>query len=488
MRKIRVLAGAIVLVGVSYTASAWYVGKQAEVAIADAVAQANDRVASLLGPDLTPSRFNIEIRDYERGVFSSVAHYVIYTRDADGSPLEYVLQDHLQHGPFPLAQLRSGSFTPMLAYSQADMVVTPSVASWFDADQGKTPLSIQTRVGFKGNGTSQWTFAPFETSRADQRVSFSGGYLRIDFSDGFGHNVARGQFDAYALIDSARDEKIEVRDISLDSTSRSSGAGHFQQHSVFGIKALTLSGAAGGSPVSVDGFSMELSSQQEKSNFDGQLGYDAQRITVDGDDLGQMTLSASVAHLNIDALTDLQTAYAAMAQERGPDTEPGFLLTEEEQLVLQNTLRPLLSGGPAFNIDSLAWKNTSGQSQASASIVMRDPGETDDANMLAMLRELIARAKLDLAIERSMIVGLFQQVGADDAKDSAQAGQLGGMLFDNYAQLLSEMGVARLDNSTLTVSLDASPVDDTVVFNGETLTMDQLLMRLMVFALLPMSF
>lgn len=488
MRKITVLAGAVVLVGVAYTASAWYVGKQAQVAIADAVEQANDRAVRMLGPDLTPARFNIEIRSYERGVYSSTAHYVIHTSDADGSPLEYVLQDRLQHGPFPLAQLRSGSFSPMLGYSQADMVVTPNVARWFDAEQGQTPLSIRTRVGFGGHGTSLWAFAPFETSHADQRVSFSGGYLKIDFSDGFGDNVARGHFDAYALIDSAKDEKIEARDISLDSTSQSAGAGHFQQHSAVGIKALTISGGAGGSPVSVDNLSIELTSKQEKNQLDGQLRYDAQRILVDGDDLGQMTLSGSVARLNIEALADLQTTYAAMAQQRGPDTEPGFLLTEEEQLVLQNMLRPVLSAGPAFNVDSLVWKNTSGQSRASASIVMRDPGETDDANMLTVLRELIASAKLDLSVERSMIVALFQQVGTDDAADPIQAGELGGMLFDDYAQLLTEMGVARLDNNMLTLSLDASPIDDTVVFNGETLTMDQFMMRLMVLILLPTSF
>lgn len=487
MNKTTVIAGVIALAGVAYSGSAWYVGKQAQATIENGVQQANERVASLLGPDLTPTRFRIEIRDYRRGVFSSEAQYVIHTVDSQGKPLEYVLQDHLQHGPFPAALLRTGSVKPMLAYSQADMVVTPSVASWFDASQTRTPLNIQTRVGFGGNGTSHWTFAPFETSQADQRVSFSGGYLQIDFSDDFSDNVARGHVDLYAIIDTARDEKLEVRDMRLDSRNQVLAKGHIQQDSNIVIKTLTISGAAGASPVMVDDLRVGLSSKQENKLLDGQLSYDAKRIVIDGEDLGQMTLSGSIARLNVEALADVQAKYAAMAQQRGPGTEPGFMLTEAEQLILQKALRPLLSVGPEVAIDSAVWKNAAGRSQASAAIVMRDPGDTEYANMLEVLRDLIANAKLDLSIERSMVVGLFQQAGAGDGADPTQAGEIGGLLFDDYAQLLVEMGVARLDNDTLTLALDASPADDVVVFNGETLTTDQFLMRLMWLVLLPMS-
>lgn len=487
MRKTTVLASALVLAGMAYTGTSWYVGKQAQAAIGDAIVQANERVASLLGPDPGSARFRIEIRSYQRGLFTSSAQYVIHTLDSDGKPLEYVLQDELQHGPFPADLLHSGSFAPMLAYSQADMLVTPSVANWFDASQGKTPLSIRTRVGFGGNGSSHWTFAPFETARADQRVSFSGGYLQMDFSDGFDDNIAHGHFDVYAVTDSALDEKVEVRDISLDSRNQVLSGGHVQQHSRIAIKSLTISGAAGGSPMSVNDLGIELSGKQENNLLDGQLVYDAQRILVDGDDLGQMTLSGSVARLDIKALTNVQALYSGMAQQRGPGTGPGFLLTEKEQLVLQDALRPLLGAGPSFAIDSLVWKNASGESRASAAMVLRDPGDTADANMFEVVRELIARAELDLSIERSMVVGLFQAAGAGDGADPTQAGELGGMLFDDYARHLMEMGLARLEDNTLTLTLDASPEDDTVVFNGETLTTEQFLMRMMWLVLMPMS-
>src|SRR5690625_5125463 len=99
MKKTTIIAVVIVLVGGTYSGSAWYVGKQAQQSITHAVAQTNERAVHVLGPDLTGNRFRIDILDYQRGVFTSTAQYVIHTVDAHGKPMEYVLQDYIQHGP-----------------------------------------------------------------------------------------------------------------------------------------------------------------------------------------------------------------------------------------------------------------------------------------------------------------------------------------------------------------------------------------------------
>lgn len=475
MKKTTVVVGVIALAGIAYVGSSWYVGKEAQQAIADGVDQANARVVKMLGPDLTGTRFSIEIRDYQRGVFTSTAQYVIRTVDSDGQPMEYVLQDNLQHGPFPPAALREGKFAPVLAYSQAQMVVTPAVQEWFDAQQGQTPLRIDTQVGFGGQGTSVWTFAPVEISRAERRVSFSGGHVRVDFTDGFNNNVANGHFDVYALTDSMTGEKVEVRDISLRSATEMTGTRQFDHQSAAQVRTLTVSGDADTQPIAIDGLDVKLSSTQAEGFLDAQLRYDAAHILVDGVDLGQMTAAGAVAKLNMDALTDLQQTYAAMAEQRGPDTEPGFLLTEEEQLLLQDKLRPVLAAGPTVSLEPVFWKNSSGQSQASAFIALRDPGRLDTANAMHALRELVANARLELAVDRAMVVELFQHAGAAEG-DRTQAGEFGGQLFDEYADLLTQLGLARLIDNTLSLSLDASPAEDRIILNGETMTTEQLMM------------
>lgn len=475
MKKTTLALGIVVLAGAAYAGSAWYVGKQAQTTIREGVTQTNDRVLKMIGPDLNSSHFNIEIRDYERGVFSSTAQYVVHTRDSDGSPIEYVLQDHLQHGPFPWAALSEGKLAPMLAYSQAQMQVTPAVQEWFDAHQGQTPLSIKTQVGFDGRGVSYWMFSPFEISRDQRRVSFSGGYIEIVFSNEFNNNVATGHFDLYAFTDSVTGEKVEVRDISLNSTTERMADRQIEHRSTAQIKTFTVAGSPDTQPVEMNELDVEVSSAQKGGFLDAHVRYDIARILVEGADLGQMTASGSITQLNLDALSRLQASYAEMAAERGPDTEPGFLLTQDEQLVLQEMMRPILAAAPTIAVDPVVWKNSSGQSQASVFLALRDPGELDSANAARLLQKMLANAKLDLAVDRAMVVEFFQQVAASEDTDRSQAGESGGQLFDEYADLLTQLGITQLENNTLTLALDAFPSEDKIVLNGEAMTTEQLM-------------
>lgn len=476
MRKTKVVLGGVALIIVAYSGSAWYVGKEAQKAIVQGVDQANERVVKMLGPDLGSTHFNVQIRDYQRGVFSSTAQYVIQTTSSYGEPMEYVLQDNLQHGPFPLSALRVGKLSPMLAHSQVDMLITPDVEDWFDLRQGQTPLHIETQLGFGGKGFSQWTLAPFEASRAERHVSFSGGHVRVVFNDGFNNNSATGHVDSYVLNDHVTGEKIELRDISLSGTAQIIAEGQFDHHSQAQINTLTITDDAGTSPVVIEDLDVSLSSEQRAGFLDAQWRYDFNRILLAGEDLGHMTAGGALKTLNLEALSDLQVTYAEMAAQRGPDTEPGFLLTPQEQLVLQEKLRPILAAEPSFFIEPLVWKNAAGQSQASASIVMRDPGETQDANVVEVLREAIATAKLDMTISRSMVVQFFQQAGLGDDVDPTQSGELGGQLFDEYAELLTQLGLVKRDSNSVSLSLDATPSEDKIILNGEEMTTEQLFM------------
>lgn len=476
MRKITLSLGIVAVLAAAYVGSSWYVGKEAQTAIVRTVDQANERFVKMLGPDLSSAHLNVTIRDYQRGVFSSTANYVIHTVDSEGEPLEYVMQDHLQHGPFPLAALRDGKFKPMLAYSQAAMVVSPSVQKWFDLKQGRTPLRIDSQVGFGGQGVSQWTFAPFEAIHDEDHVSFSGGHIRVVFSDGFNNNVATGHFDHYVMTDSVSGEKVEVRDIGLNSTTKTGTGSEINHHSKAHVKSLAVTGDSESSPAVIEDLSIDLSSTQKSSLLDARLQYDFARILIDGNDLGQMKLGVSLDHLNVDALSELQSTYALMMQKRGPDTEPGFDLTDEEQAILQDKLRPILAAEPSLSIEPVTWKNSGGQGSASALVQLRDPGEIEDMNADELIRKLITRVKLDLAVSRPMVVQLFQQIRADDDADPAQADDLGGQLFDEYAELLTKAGLMVRQDDVLTLSLEAVPADDRVALNGETMTTEQLTM------------
>lgn len=476
MKKVMGTVGAVVIVGLIYAGSSWYVGSKAEDAIADAVHQSNERIATLLGSGPAGDRFNIEIRRYDRGVFSSTAEYVIHTVDALGEPVEYVISDHLGHGPFPVTALRAGRLSPMLAYSQADMVVTPSVQRWFDPQQAPTPLHISTQVGFGGAGTSAWTFAPFETNHEGKQVSFSGGELHIEFTDRFNNSVATGHVQALVIADDANGEKVEVRDITLHSTTVMQARDQVDQRSSVGITSLTIAGEPQTEAVRVDDLDIELHSVQKGSIIDATLRYDLAGIALDDAQLGQLTFNGAVKQLDVRALASLQDAYAAISQRRGPDAEPGFELTPDEQAELVQHMLPLLATGPSITLDPLTWTNGGGQSDASASIVLRRPSASENLNADDLLRELVDRATLSLSVSRPMVVQLFEQVGTGQDANPGQAGQMGGLLFDQYAELLARTGLMTRQGDVLSLSIDVVPATNQVVLNGETMTMEHFMM------------
>lgn len=484
MKKTPVLLGAVVAVGALYVGSTWYVGKQAQQAIEQGVAQINERVVKMLGPDLSASQFHIQIEAYERGVLSSSGRYVIHTSDSDGQPMQYVMHDHLQHGPFPLDLLKKGVFAPQLGYSRAQMEVTPAIREWFDASEADTPLAAETRVGFGGQGISTWAFAPFELERGQQHISFSGGTLQVAFNKGVNNNTASGQFDRYSMVDSALGEHIELRNIQLGSTTREVAAGHFEHHSTARVKLLTFWVNHDMQPVHIEDLDVALASTQQQHLLDAGIRYDAARILVEGSDLGRMTASGAVNRLDIPALTALQNTYAELARKHGGDPNEPFEPTLEEQQLLEAQLRPILAAGPRLVLDPLEWTNPAGRVHANASVSLRDPGDVDDAFLPEVLRQLVDSASLHLSVDRAMVVELFRQVAGGNEDEQEQAGEFGGMLFDQYAEILGGIGLATLSNGTLSLSLEATPGEDRFVLNGDVLTTDQLMILMLGLMLL----
>ena len=52
MKKSTGVSGVIIILGIAYVGASWYIGKQAQTMIEQAVEQANQRLVGVLGPDL----------------------------------------------------------------------------------------------------------------------------------------------------------------------------------------------------------------------------------------------------------------------------------------------------------------------------------------------------------------------------------------------------------------------------------------------------
>ena len=217
MKRSAGIAAVIALMAVAYTGASWYVGKRAQTTVEELVDQANDRVAKALGADLSGTGVKFAISEYKRHVFSSDIIYTLQFNESNGKPAEYLLSDHLQHGPFPVGAVKQGDFVPSLAISNIQLIPSAITKKWFESLKGESPVAARTRIGFVGAGESTWHFKPLNIVDQGQTTKFSGGTVDISVYNDFRDSEANGYFDAFSVLSSASGESLELKGIKINS-------------------------------------------------------------------------------------------------------------------------------------------------------------------------------------------------------------------------------------------------------------------------------
>ncbi len=475
MKKSAGVIGAVVILGGAYLGATWYVGKQAQTELERVVAQANDRLLKVLGPDLGGSGIKLEITDYQRRFFSSDVAYSLHLKDEDGKPVDIKLRDHLQHGPFPLDALRSGDFTPMLAYSQAQLVATPATQKWFDSQQGASPLRAETRVGFGGTGKSVWTFAPAELIEGGDKLGFSGGSIEMSFSNDFNDNTATGKFASFTLANAQTGENLDIRNIQATSQTTMAAENDVKTQSSATIDTLVMGRAAEGA-VTIEKLSVNLDSQQKDKLLDGALRYDFGRVAVGDIDLGSISVGGKARQLDVAALTALAGEYDAIQARHGAAGDQDLVLTDAEEAALRARLMAVLASNPSLAIDPLVWKNAKGESQASLQVDLASPAGAPEQRVDVLLAETLKRVKLDLALSKPMFIQAFGQAQGD-AQQKLQMEMLGAMIYDQYTGRLRDAGLIKVDGDNAAAAILYE--NDSVDVNGQAMPVAEFMQRAM---------
>ncbi len=474
MKKSSGVIGAVVILGVAYLGTTWYVGKEAQTTIERVVTQANERLVKLLGPDLSGSGLKIEINNYQRHFFSSDVTYTIHLKDEDGKPIDLKLQDHLQHGPFPLAALRSGEFRPMLAHSRAQLIASPASQKWFDSQQGKSPLTVETEVGFGGSGKSVWTFAPTELAEGSEKLSFSGGSINMDFSNDFNDNTAAGQFASLSLVNPERGQNFTLKNIKGHSTTTLGGQNEVTTQSTATIDALAIGEAA--EAVTIEELTINLESRQKDKLLDGSLRYDFGRLMVGGIDLGSISVGGKTRQLDVAALAALASEYDAIQAKRGSADDQELTLTQEEETLLHKRGMAVLASSPSLSIDPLIWKNDKGESRALLQVDFVSPanGQSQPADVL--LAEILKRVELDLTVSRPMFLQAFTQAQGDD-QQKQQMEMLGALIYDQYVARLRDAGLVKVDGDAAAAKVLYE--NNSIDVNGQAMPVSEFMQRAM---------
>ena len=177
-----IVVGAVVAVAAIGVGGAWYTGNQLPSVLDESIKQANADMAKTL-PALGLDA-SIELLSLDRQFFSSNARYrITFNGSLDGEApqqFELVINDRIEHGPFPLSRLKAFKLLPVMATSNYALETSPALEHWFAASHGKSPVEGQASLGYDRSVSGNLRLNPVQVALdEDSNLDFSG--LNIDF-------------------------------------------------------------------------------------------------------------------------------------------------------------------------------------------------------------------------------------------------------------------------------------------------------------------
>ncbi|MDI9765842.1 YdgA family protein [Pantoea dispersa] len=489
MKKTKVAVGVIVALGVIWTGAAWFTGKQLESHMDEMLQNANSQI-NAYAPN---SRLTLSYQDYQHGVFSSKTKLVIQaSSQTEDNPLlkpgqSIVLNETIDHGPFPFAQLKRGNLIPSMASVHTELENTDAVKKLFELTQGKSLVNADTRVGYSGATDTALHLLPVDYSNAQtgDRLATNGGTLNVS-ADSKGDKVSlQGDFSSIAV------------------TSKN----QLQQPVLFTLNGLKLGGDTHLSPegvrvgdqtITLDKLDASINGQEGltlekldgKSSFDnkdgkigGQIDYQVDNISLQKQPFGEAKLAMKFAQFDAQAVKTFSDQYNAQMQDLL--NQPGVVddpirYQASVQTILRNNLPTLLKGSPTVSVAPLSWKNDKGESTFNLNVGFNDPATVtgEPQSLGAAVDRVLKTLDGKLSINMPMATEVMRHVGLAEGYQGDDAQKLADQQVKGLAAMGQMFRLTQQQDDNITTSLQYA--NGQVTMNGDKMTLEQFLSRYML--------
>jgi uncharacterized protein YdgA (DUF945 family) len=483
MRKaISVVAGVVVVVGVAWTAGAWYTGQRLEDVVRQRVDESNARLQTLF----PGGRAALSLDRLDRHLFSTDVLLRLHVRTGGGpqgqpaAPEDVIeIASHVGHGPFPLERLKHGELMPVMAAGAFGLQENDTVRPWFQLTKGIPPVSGRAVVGYTQAVFGTVRVEPVQMVRDDAALDFSG--LMLDFAqDPDKRTRLDGAIDklSFKMTREPASAQADVDGVTLASDMRPGPADLQVGSTTLTIKRLNLA-PAGHAPIALTGYTQRTEASDDNGALALHAAYDIAMLNVAGKDIGTVQVSLGAKRLAPEALKSLVTLYGRLwsrgmeqAQADGtgktPPSEPA--LTPEEQALALSARSALLAGNPNFYIDPIVLKTPRGEARFTLNLDLGDPGSADrpiDDRIAQALRKLDARASLAQPLLAGLLSDNMQRDGMDAAAADAQSQALAAVI----GKAAAGSGYATVQGSDIVSTLHYA--DKVVDLNGNKMPLDQ---------------
>lgn len=461
-KSVKVAVG-VIAIALAYSGASWYMGKKLESEISQHIQTFNDYAKTQLNVASNGSEFQLNLTHYDRGIFNSRVHYELLIGEQE-DPVQLLLNDQLQHGPFPIKALFNGHVAPALAFSHVELEKNAPVQRWFEATKGVNPLQAKSVISLDGSVNSVIDIA--ETAIEEDGTLFHSAKSTVDV-----HYKAKAQeLKISGLLPSLRLE--EPHDGSLLTL----GPLHFNgnvkgfeplkgtQHSagVMQLDSVFFSSPSTGES-EIRNISIESMSEIVNGFLAGSANYSIEAILINAKDIGKIDLHVDVKRLNYDVLNQI----AQKSSEDAPEQELTPLLQE------------LVKYRPELAITNFSWKNNGGISSLSTAVEIAPTAFNEREDSQPELEHFVNRLHVDILLSRAM---LTQALGGD-----SMVGAFADMAFDRIATEVKEAGLITYNGIDAATRFQFDAKTNQLVINDKAVTPEELFAMFMALQMLSSS-
>ncbi len=481
MKKSLVAAGVVVALGIVWTGGAWYTGKKLETHLAEMVTQANDQIKRY-SPE---AGIELSYQNYQRGVFNSQLQLVV--KPIAGQENAWlkagqtiVLDETVDHGPFPLTQLKSLNLIPAMASVRTTLVNNDVTKPLFDIAKGESPFVINSRISYSGDTRSALSLKPLNYEKGDEKVAFSGGEFQFT-ADKDGNAVSltgaaqSGQVNAV----NEYDQKVQVTFNNLTTEGSSSVASFGERIGDQKLALDKLSISVEGKELAVlEGMGIDGKSDliNDGKTVNSQLDYTLNSLKLQGQDLGSGKLTLKVGQIDGEALHQFSQQYSA--QTKALMSQIDVVQNPElyQQKVTEaffNALPILMKGEPVITIAPLSWKNAKGETTFNLSLLLKDPTATkEEPQTLAQeVDRSVKSLDAKLTIPVDMATEFMTQIAKIEGYQQEQAAGLAKQQVNGLAAMGQMFRITTMQDNTIGSSLQYT--NGQVTLNGQKMPLDE---------------
>ena len=380
-----------------YPAAAWLTGRLIESRTSAALAEMSEQAPYVTVSDVK----------YHRGWFTSEQDLTISLFGAQmaglaplmggngqamakGVPI--TLHSVIHHGPI------CGWSCFALAHVDTHLVLSNTAKAAVTLIFGAAePLSISSRMGFLGGGTTIFASPALKETvvPGGGKLSSDGFRIKIDFTRHHDAYKIDGEFP-HVLLDGPDGKRFEMKSVLFKSSSTRALGTLYASDFDFGIDTISYAGVQGSSPMLLHDFNYSGKSTVDSGFISYALQFDTGAVGAAGLKLKDAHFDLSFKHLDMVTLAALIDKIRELYKQQASDPTK---YSQNMAAALREQGLPLLLKQPVLSLDRIGLDTMSGQVLLTGTLSI--PGLTaadlaGDAGAPALMQKLVGDFELSL--------------------------------------------------------------------------------------------